>query len=161
MRLSLIVIQIRSSLSISWTEFIIVTKIIKEIDHNSKRCSISCELPPKFAQGKKKAKAVLLRELISIQYPSGEAVTFPPTNGTINQGKCIVQSSCFRCVQHTEVSGAEPICTSRQGKKHVSPHGKTRSPHFFLDIVLEWPNTAVQSIFKLPAVGKKSSGEGT
>lgn len=146
-----------------------VKKIIKEIDHNSKRCSISCELPAhfsmcytKFAQGKKKkAKAVLLRELISIQYPSGEAVTFPPTNGTINQGKCIVQSSCFRCVQHTEVSGAEPICTSRQGKKHLSPQRKTRSPHLFLDIVLEWPNTAVQSIFKLPAVGKKTSGEGT
>lgn len=58
-------------------------------------------------------------------------MTFPPTNGTINQGKCIVQSSCFRCVEHTDVSGAKPICVSPQAKKKVSPQRKVRYLIFF------------------------------
>lgn len=53
------------------------------------------------------AKAVSLRELISIQYPSGHSVTLPPTNRTINQAKCVVQSSCFTSVQHAQVSGGD------------------------------------------------------
>lgn len=70
----------------------------------------------------KKGQGCSVRELISIQYPSGWAATLAPTNGTINQGNCIVQSLCFRYVRHTEISGAEGIFILLQGQVFVKKH---------------------------------------
>lgn len=70
----------------------------------------------------KKGQGCSVRELVSIQYASGRAVTLAPTNGTINQGNYIVQSLCFRYVRHTEISGAEGTFILRQGQVFVKKH---------------------------------------
>lgn len=121
-----------------WNHFtIILTDVSCEPLHVAQ-----CAAQHKLYTGKK-GQGRSVRELISIQYPSGRGVTLAPTNGTINQGNCIVQSLCFRYVWHTEISGAEGIFILRQRqvfvKKNHFPYIKRAEISLFLTyIVFKW-----------------------